>query len=34
MRPQFMADHLQFLSDNSEAIEIAGPMNLKSSVES
>ncbi len=26
MRPQFMADHLQFLADNSENIEVAGPM--------
>ena len=26
MRPKFMADHLQFLADNSEAIEAAGPM--------
>lgn len=26
MRPRFMADHLQFLSDNSKRIEIAGPM--------
>ena len=26
MRPQFMADHLQFLADNSEIIEVAGPM--------
>ena len=26
MRPKFMADHLQFLGDNSNRIEIAGPM--------
>jgi hypothetical protein len=26
MRPKFMADHLQFLSDNSKRIEIAGPL--------
>jgi uncharacterized protein YciI len=26
MRPKFMADHLQFLGDNSETIEAAGPM--------
>ena len=26
MRPKFMADHLQFLADNSERIEAAGPM--------
>ena len=26
MRPQFMAEHLQFLADNSDRIEIAGPM--------
>ena len=26
MRPKFMADHLQFLADNSSRIEIAGPM--------
>ena len=26
MRPKFMADHLQFLGDNSDRIEIAGPM--------
>ena len=26
MRPQFMAQHLQFLADNSDHIEIAGPM--------
>jgi len=26
MRPKFMADHLQFLSDNSSRIEIAGPL--------
>ena len=26
MRPKFMADHLQFLADNSETIEAAGPM--------
>jgi uncharacterized protein YciI len=26
MRPKFMADHLQFLADNSDRIEIAGPM--------
>lgn len=26
MRPKFMADHLQFLAENSGAIEIAGPM--------
>jgi hypothetical protein len=26
MRPQFMADHLQFLADNSERIDVAGPM--------
>ena len=26
MRPKFMADHLQFLGDNSERIEAAGPM--------
>ena len=26
MRPKFMADHLQFLSDNSSRIVIAGPM--------
>lgn len=25
-RPQFMADHLQFLGDNSDKIEAAGPM--------
>lgn len=25
-RPQFMADHLQFLGDNSDSIEVAGPM--------
>jgi uncharacterized protein YciI len=25
-RPEFMADHLQFLADNSDRIEIAGPM--------
>jgi hypothetical protein len=26
MRPKFMANHLQFLADNSERIEVAGPM--------
>ena len=26
MRPKFMADHLQFLADNSDKIEAAGPM--------
>jgi hypothetical protein len=26
MRPKFMADHLQFLADNIDRIEIAGPM--------
>ena len=26
MRPKFMADHLQFLGDNSDRIEAAGPM--------
>lgn len=26
VRPQFMADHLQFLGDNSDAIEAAGPL--------
>jgi uncharacterized protein YciI len=26
MRPKFMANHLQFLADNSDRIEIAGPM--------
>jgi uncharacterized protein YciI len=26
MRPQYMADHLQFLGDNSERIEAAGPL--------
>ena len=26
MRPKYMADHLQFLSDNADAIEAAGPM--------
>jgi uncharacterized protein YciI len=26
MRPKFMADHLQFLGDNSDKIEAAGPM--------
>ena len=26
MRPKFMADHVQFLADNSERIEVAGPM--------
>ena len=26
MRPKFMGDHLQFLADNSDCIEIAGPM--------
>ena len=26
MRPTFMADHLQFLGDNSDKIEAAGPM--------
>ena len=26
MRPKFMADHLQFLADNSQRIEAAGPM--------
>jgi len=26
MRPQYMADHLQFLNDNSEQIEAAGPL--------
>jgi len=26
MRPKFMVDHLQFLSDNSDRIEIAGPL--------
>ncbi len=25
-RPQFMADHLQFLGDNSDKIEAAGPL--------
>ena len=25
-RPEFMADHLQFLADNSDRIESAGPM--------
>ena len=25
-RPEFMADHLQFLGDNSDSIEVAGPM--------
>ena len=26
MRPKYMADHLQFLADNSDKIEAAGPM--------
>lgn len=26
MRPQFMAEHLQFLGDNSDKIDAAGPM--------
>ena len=26
MRPRFMADHLQFLSDNSDKINAAGPL--------
>jgi len=26
MRAQYMADHLQFLSDNSNAIDAAGPL--------
>ncbi len=26
MRPKFMADHLQFLSDNSKRIDAAGPL--------
>lgn len=26
MRPKFMADHLQFLGDNSDQIEAAGPL--------
>ena len=26
MRPKFMADHLQFLADNSDKIEAAGPL--------
>ena len=26
MRPKYMADHLQFLADNSDTIEAAGPM--------
>ena len=26
MRPKFMADHLQFLGDNSDRIDAAGPM--------
>jgi len=26
MRPKFMADHLQFLGDNSDKIDAAGPM--------
>ena len=26
MRPQYMADHLQFLSDNSNRIDAAGPL--------
>jgi uncharacterized protein YciI len=26
MRPKYMADHLQFLADNIDRIEIAGPM--------
>ncbi len=26
MRPQFMADHLQFLGDNSDKIDAAGPL--------
>ena len=26
MRPKYMADHLQFLGDNSDKIEAAGPM--------
>ena len=26
MRPQFMADHLQFLGDNSDKINAAGPL--------
>ena len=26
VRPKFMADHLQFLGDNSDKIEAAGPM--------
>jgi hypothetical protein len=26
MRPRFMADHLQFLGDNSDRIETAGPL--------
>jgi uncharacterized protein YciI len=25
-RPQFMADHLQFLADNSDKIDAAGPL--------
>ena len=25
-RPQFMADHLQFLGDNSDKIDAAGPL--------
>jgi uncharacterized protein YciI len=26
MRPKFMTDHLQFLADNSDRIDAAGPM--------
>lgn len=26
MRPRYMADHLQFLSDHSDSIEVAGPL--------
>lgn len=26
MRPKYMADHLQFLADNSERIDAAGPL--------
>lgn len=33
MRPKFMADHLQFLGDNSDRINSAGPMKDASSGE-
>ncbi len=34
MRPKFMADHLQFLNDNSERIDAAGPLKDAESAQS